>query len=273
MTEVAVLGCGPAGMLAAHAAAMVFDRVDIYSKPVRSHIGGAQYLHEAIPLLTSTVPDSTCELIKVGTAPGYSHKVYGAVREDISWYRYGERRYNVWNLREAYERTWHLYKEWIRPLTLDPGIVRRLNTEYQFVISSIPLYELVPEDIRDRFGFHWQTVWITQAPLIGGSNYIEYNGNPDVPYYRRSVLFDTEGFEYGARHLAPNEAVTVRKPLGCEKADHVMPSVHKVGRYGTFQKTKLAHHAYVDTLEIITKHGRPPWVEQYMQIREASHAL
>ena len=51
--NVAVLGCGPAGLIAAWAAEQAGADVQIYSKKVQSIIPGSQYLHGPIPGVSS----------------------------------------------------------------------------------------------------------------------------------------------------------------------------------------------------------------------------
>ena len=56
--KVAVLGCGPAGLFACHAAVRGGAEVDVYSQKKRSEIGGAQYLHQHVPDVTGTEPEA-----------------------------------------------------------------------------------------------------------------------------------------------------------------------------------------------------------------------
>ena len=46
---VAILGCGPTGLVAAHACAMKHIPFVIFSKKRKSFLFGSQYLHEPIP--------------------------------------------------------------------------------------------------------------------------------------------------------------------------------------------------------------------------------
>lgn len=49
--NIAILGCGPSGLVAAHAAMQINinKRVSVFSRNLRSPIYGAQYLHQPIP--------------------------------------------------------------------------------------------------------------------------------------------------------------------------------------------------------------------------------
>src|SRR5262245_15995908 len=82
--RVVVLGCGPAGLLAAHAASLYGCDVRILSIRQPSIISGAQFLHEHIPGVTGDI-DGHVLFMKAGTAGGYAKKVYGNSRIPTSW--------------------------------------------------------------------------------------------------------------------------------------------------------------------------------------------
>ncbi|HEY7420289.1 MAG TPA: hypothetical protein VH593_34240, partial [Ktedonobacteraceae bacterium] len=84
MIRAVVLGCGPAGLLAAHACSLNGADVRIFSLKRPSYISGAQYLHQAIPGL-SGAPDGDIMITKVGTREGYAKKVYGNANKATSW--------------------------------------------------------------------------------------------------------------------------------------------------------------------------------------------
>ena len=75
--KVVVLGCGPAGLIAAHAAAMQGADIRIMSKPRKSFMNGAQYLHKHINGTPYSDPfQVSYEML--GSPEQYRLKVYGA---------------------------------------------------------------------------------------------------------------------------------------------------------------------------------------------------
>ena len=72
-----ILGSGPAGLFAAHAASMSGSEIMIMSKPRKSFMRGAQYLHRPIPGLSSEQNSFIISYEMVGDIEGYKRKVYG----------------------------------------------------------------------------------------------------------------------------------------------------------------------------------------------------
>ena len=145
-----VLGNGPAGLLAAHAVKRVGYHPVVVSIKKPSYIGGAQYLHRSIPDLTVSRPDGQIDFQQVGTAKGYSLKVYGKVmgRGYTSWGAYQPGEHECWNMRAAYNKLWDMYGAGIVDLKITPVMVSRMIQEpgYAAVISSIPLRSLCMND-------------------------------------------------------------------------------------------------------------------------------
>lgn len=254
--KVAVLGCGPAGLLAAHAAARAGAEVDIFSKIQKSRIGGAQYLYMAIPGITSDVPDGTCIIYKRGEGHRYADRVYGDHNARTSWANYqDEQVVEIWNMQQAYERLWDVYGYGIIDTDVNPQLLYEdggLIDSYHYVISCIPRMLLC---IKGDHDFHSQQVWIsTSGPEESAINWIEYNGlsYPAPDWYRASCLFGYSSFEYSQRPILAN-VVPVRKPLyhDCDCWEH-WPTLKFMGRYGAWQKNKLIHHAYQETKELLT---------------------
>src|SRR4051794_36471109 len=111
--DVAVLGCGPAGLLSAHAAILGGCDVLVYSIKQKSPMNGAQYLHSPIPELTSQDPDAIIRYAKVGTRAGYATKVYGHPEAPCSWDKFEEGPRPAWSLSDSYEELWSRYGDLI----------------------------------------------------------------------------------------------------------------------------------------------------------------
>jgi hypothetical protein len=243
--NVAVLGCGPAGLMAAHAVALNGCNPVILSKKQPSVIGGAQYLHEPIPKITGKEPDGRVNFIHYGTETGYAQKVYGNPCAPTSWTTYPVGYHSIWNLRKAYEKLWSKYESKIYDFTLTPDSVEDIQEEYDLVFSTVPLVSLCQ---NPSHGFENQEVWIIygQTVLGGGEDRIIYDGSTDFPWYRWSYLFGWSGIEY------PNMVhggLRLRKPLGTTCNCH--PGTTRLGRYGTWNKGALTHHAYKGAIDAL----------------------
>lgn len=234
---VAVLGCGPSGLLAAHAAVRAGVDVQILSMYRPSPIGGAQFLHRAIPGITEDVPDGELDFIYVGDKEGYAKKVYGNPWSDTSWGTW-EGKVPVWNLRRAYAKLWALYEELIVDTKLDYDRVLSVSRSYEFVFSTVPLSKICIHPVQHVF--MEQPVWITDEGITG-ENSIVYNGLGMASWYRASSIFGSVSIEYSNPPL--RESVRVVKPIS-NSCTCTPKNVVKLGRYGRWEKGVLTHHAY-----------------------------
>ena len=247
--RIAVLGCGPAGLLAAHACQLSGNLVDIYSVYRPSPIGGAQFLHREIPGITDPSPDGKVYFVHVGSDVGYAIKVYGNAGAPTSWKEYHDGEHDVWNMRRAYARLWADYEKLIIDAPLDADRVDALVRSYDMVFSTIPLKAICRRPQEHTFDD--QPVWISNEDRYTDDNQIVYNGlDPEVaPWYRASKIFGVPGVEYPAPPVGI-DAVRVSKPLRNDCTCH--PEVTLLGRYGKWQKGELIHHAYEGALKAIS---------------------
>lgn len=247
--KVAVLGCGPAGLLAAHAVQIAGLSPDIFSVYKPSPIGGAQFLHRAIPGITDEEPDGKVYFVHVGTEMGYAQKVYGHPEAPTSWDAYRDGEHDVWNMRRAYARLWAGYEDKIIDGALDADKVEAISRSYPLTLSTVPLKAICGQ----RHEFTGQDVWITEEDRFTDENMIVYNGLSEAPWYRASRIFGVSGVEYpsemAAVSLWPKSPVRITKPLKNNCTCH--PEVTMLGRYGKWQKGELIHHAYEGALKAI----------------------
>lgn len=247
--DVAVLGCGPAGMLVAHAAYMTGATVGIYSLKQKSRIGGAQYLHMAIPELTAPDPDGRVLFVKNGSPETYARKVYGDERAETSWNSFESGWHDIWSMQSAYNELWEGYQSLIIPSPeLGYVEVRGILAENDLVLSTIPKRALC-SGVGHQFTA--QDVWIDMHPgfpILPDS--IVYNGSPHDAWYRASSIFGVESAEYG--HERPH-SVQVRKPLrnDCDCWDD-QPDLVMLGRYGRWEKKQLISDAFVGATEALS---------------------
>jgi hypothetical protein len=245
LQNVTIFGCGPAGLLAAHAAAQAQLDFRIYSIKQQSIMPGAQFLHERIEGITGDEPDSHANLIKYGTKEGYALKVYGNKDAPCSWDNYEVGQIPIWNLGAAYDRLWALYSGDIIHTELTPVVINDLRHEWEnaLIISTVP----APVLCRIQgHAFRSRKVWIKLRQSSVDANVIRYNGDGAADWYRSSFLFGWWSEEYG--HPVA-EAIEGTKPLytdcGC------CPEVKRLGRFGRWTKGVLVNHAYHGAKQLI----------------------
>jgi len=256
-----VLGCGPAGMFAAHALISSGYDIQIWSKNRKSRMYGAQYLHLPIPGLAER--STEIRYLLFGTPEGYARKIYGDGLDPFSTSvaKYAsERAFTVWDIRAAYDDAWEQYSplvsEWEANQYFEP------DNKFDAIVSSIPAKELC----RGGHQFHSQRVWASgDAPEQGWTvpmNFVpgavHCSGEKSVGWYRKSEIFGYCTVEWPTK--PPFDwAVEVEKPLStnCDCNLRVNHSdILRVGRYGTWKKGTLAHHAYFDTRNMVNGRSR-----------------
>lgn len=243
--KVAVLGCGPAGLIAAEAVrhhAKRSTKIEIFSNKVKSVMPGAQYLHAPIPEVSPEQPIGALRYVKLGSKHGYAAKVYGDAGAPVSWDLYDEGTVMAWSIHETYDRLWERWEDRIEDVGNLNGCsdtLRYIADRYDLVLSTIPASLWC-----DRIGHHqfdMQSVWIADGAQSGtGENTIIYNGDPKVPWYRSSNIFGHASTEYSVPVVGGKEG---RKPL---KTDCTCPppNVTRTGRFGKWDKRALVHVSY-----------------------------
>lgn len=251
VTDVVILGCGPAGLLAAHAAVEAGLKVRILSTRTKSNIGGAQYLHEAVPGLTDNEPDGELAYIYRGEKKSYAYKLYGNGDAPVSWGKY-RGVLPIWNLRAAYGDLWDMFEMTIEHRILQPIDVVGLLNANTIVMSAIPLPSICMRPMEHKFTS--QTVWINYRQVKveeakgDENNFILYNGYLDNPLYRSSLIFSWRSDEY-VTCPEVDGCVPVTKPL--TSTCDCWPGLVKLGRYGQWDKEQLTHHAYLSAVAAI----------------------
>jgi hypothetical protein len=268
--DVLILGCGPAGLMAAQAVWSMGGLPHIVSIKVKSELQGAQYLHEPIPGVTGA-PDGVITTLRRGTREGYATKVYGDPTLPCSWDDQVEER-EVWDLRRAYQTLWDRYQSFI----IDAEIKRRNLAEFAhnwpLVISTIPATRLCAPawgrmmEGLDHHEFGWKSMYtIDYASHEVADNTVLYSGAPEHSWYRASRVFGYASTEwtappqmFGGAYLTPERDLPRIFPL--KKGIKVMgttcdcfPKIKRAGRFGTWRKGYLTHHAYADALRYYTE--------------------
>lgn len=250
--SIVIVGCGPAGLLSAWAAEQHGLHPIILGgkEPTKSVIQGAQYLHSAIPGLTSPEEAFTVRYKKVGNAKQYVHKVY---QKNIptslsSWWKFSME-HEAYPLHEVYDRLWEHFKGGIQATAFNASMAPAYKKMTgRNVICSAPL----PSIVNTEFDFQTETVVVVSGECEEdvGYNEIVYYGDTEHRAYRSSNILGHKSIEYPGHEILTG-GVYVTKPL---RAVGTRPDgVDLVGRYGRWRKGVLVDDAYTETVEYIKR--------------------
>jgi len=243
--KVVVIGCGPAGLAAAHAAAGLEADVRIIAPKKQSPQRGPVMLHRPIPGINTTQPNGYVrQLVIGGSVLDYRLKLYGdvniAINGDVL-----EPGFHTWSLQDAYNKMWKMYSDLIEDRELLPIDVEPLTAEADLVVNTAPL----PSLCLSRWTHDFKAVPIalffhTSYPRQP-ANTVIYNARPDIPWVRSSEIFGHEVTEYKPDEAPRTPDVTIRKPLSTTCNCH--PRVLRTGRFGKWHNETWIDHAYYDT--------------------------
>jgi len=252
--DVAVLGCGPAGLMAAHAATVDGHEVTIFSRKEKSRMGGAQYLHEPIEGITSEDPEMEIRYVKFGDGETYARKVYGDL-ESTSSFDYSQIGWHpAWSLSKAYDRLWGIYEGIVQDTDLDGQRVAEIMPDFQLTISSVP----APAICDEHHEFNRQGIYLVPGSLAS-LNTVVYSGRVSEPWYRCSNIGGEKWTEFSTATMKrdrlnamgwSNDVIAKGlKPLSHNCDCH--PKLLRVGRFGKWERGVLTHNAWDDTLRAL----------------------
>lgn len=262
--NVLILGCGPAGLLAAHAVARAGGRVVILSHKKPSPLHGCQYLHEPIEGLGYAPEMQMVNYQLEGSPEQYERKVYGHRRLPVPvspQLFLGER--PAWDLRRAYATLWGLYESCIIDYNLEPRnieYVMNAKDNTDLVVSTVPAPVLCQRGEEHQFlSVHSWAIGdpedddAPRVPLRSEPFTVTCNGTPDVGWYRMANVFGKMTIEWPGHGPRPpiEEVVKFTKPVSttCD----CLPGIVRMGRYGKWQKGVLSHHVYSDMMNTLNR--------------------
>ncbi len=277
---IAILGCGPAGLLAALACAHSGKAFVIISNPEKSILGGAQFLHKPIPEVTDGLIGYPVNHITRGSIDQYRKKVYGPEADDRLqdpnniMPQTGEA-LQAWPLQEAYDGLWEFMERYINVISLDGDWVRRNRGDFSLLLSTVPATRLCLQ--KERHQFRSQKIFIAnQAIESVPDNTVLFDGTEDRTWYRCASVFGHESTEWSEATFkdqkSPRLPVTTfsaLKPLETNCTCHLAPTPSRrqhpsiawtpmrtgpfvrLGRRGTWSKNEFTHHAYYKTIDLL----------------------
>lgn len=261
--KAAVLGYGPAGLIAAKVLLDNGYDVDVIGAGGKSVIGGAQYLHENIMNPHNTEPEGYIDFVKMGERDVYAQKIYPEAATDVSWDHY-EGRQAAWALGPVYDQLWNYFVDDLIHDTLNGLSLTMLeDTErYDMIFSSIPAHALClwPE----HHGFPRVNIALVPWSPVKVPNVVMYSGRKDDVWYRTSNIFGEAWTEFGGKVqgeyndglIDPDgvEVLPIRrgfKPMGTNCNCH--PEIVRIGRFGLWDRKVLLHHVPEQVLKAIDR--------------------
>jgi len=259
--KVAILGCGPAGLIAAHAAVTLGHDVSVFSIKKKSQTFGAMYLHEPIYEVSPTEPDMEITVVKMGTRKGYAMNVYGSPDAEVSWDKFEDGPTPAWDLAAAYDKLWEMYEGIVchKPLTMP--VIRGIEILYDRVFSTIPAKSLCEVWEHEFVGL---PIWVLHGPTDepSNANIMYYNGLPQTglgTWYRYSLIRGYQSWEYSPK-LIPRyiegqptmkglRVVDGFKPLYTDCDCH--PRIVRLGRFGKWDKHVFTHHSWNEVIRAL----------------------
>lgn len=284
---VAILGCGPTGLLAAHACSLEGYDFEIFSKKRKSELFGSQYLHNPIPGITAENDEGVpVKYIVKGTPEEYRRKTHGKWWDGHVAPEEFEPDHTAWDIRQAYDALWRKYVGDIEMYNIPTrgalaGFFQRESSdigvggyvswdlglkEYELVISTVPrdIWKVPGEE------FVYSEGWaLGDAPergvfvedIVGNfgkdglaDNQIICDGTDYVPWTRLSKVYGYTSIEWPHHAAQPHQQATlVRKPLhytpaASQNANPTANWLH-VGRYGQFEKGVVVTDAFDQVLK------------------------
>lgn len=266
---VVILGAGPSGMMAAHAASQCGYEVKIYDKDpnFQSKTSGLFYLHDSCSLLIDckTISQTILGAYRLTDEEiirQYGEKVYGKNIEGLSIL--DAKQHGVilaYNAQQAIERLWDLYGHLVSKYDVKSllQVEKDLAPECGMkIISTIPVNFLFP-----NIDCQYETAWCRMAEAPKDDAFIFYSISPNHLWYRASAMFGIFVQEFPSsapivlRSDESREGYTIfgiQKVIGKVK----LPKSKKVlfaGRYGAWDKTQLVHNVYERVIGWLSKDG------------------
>lgn len=242
--KVFILGCGPSGLLAAHAAVERGHDVEILSIKAKSQMPGTMHVHESIPELCDPEPEFSVDYVKIGTPEGYGLKVYGSRAAPVSFSQFDSGARPAWSMRKMYDKLWMKYEGLIVDRKIDSANIDPIINRCDLVISSIHAQTLCQNPFHQ---FNGQKVWLgdwVPSDMNIPDNTVVYNGDPLWEWYRVSRIDGHNAIESTSEFPGAFSGI---KPThnNCD----CFPSVKRVGRFGQWKKGVLVHHSYKQAIE------------------------
>lgn len=260
--RVTVIGAGPAGLAAAHAAAGMDAQVRIIAPRKMTPQRGPIMLHRPIPGINTTHPNGYVrQLVIGGSILDYRLKLYGDVNIKING-DILEPGFHTWSVRDAYMLLWSRYGQFIEDGVLAPDDIPEVQQECDLLVNTAPIINLClnpitqegyPTSLPGEVSRHEFTS-VPVALVFKASypdqppNTVIYNAREDIPWVRSSRIFQDSVTEYKPEDIAKPDLI-IHKPLSTTCNCH--PRMLRMGRFGRWHNETWIDHAYYETRDAL----------------------
>lgn len=202
--KIAILGAGPSGMMAAHAASDSGHEIQIFDKaPDKARRNsGIFYLHSScnLPLKSSTLRQNVLgSWDSAQFSLMYGEKVYGQpIAKTSIMDAFSQPEIEIYNAGQAIEFLWDMYGEFVNEESIeDEGeinrkFLRRLN--FDKVVCTIPADYMFRNYLK--FQLRYTKLWMKVSKSPDKDCWAMYNVNPQIEWYRCSSIFGQFVMEY-----------------------------------------------------------------------------
>jgi hypothetical protein len=243
--KVTVIGAGPAGLAAAHAAAGLDCDVRIYAPRKKTPQRGPIMLHRPIPGINTEQPNGYVrQMVIGGSILDYRLKLYGDVNISISG-DILDPGFHTWSVQEAYDKMWGMYRDHIISREVLPGEMRVLCSQADLVVNTAPLTRICRFPHIHAFRSVPIALFFRTSYPNQPENTVIYNARPDVKWVRSSTIFGHQVTEYKPEDVPSQPDLVIKKPLSTDCDCH--PQVLRTGRFGKWHNETWIDHAYYDT--------------------------
>jgi hypothetical protein len=222
----------------------------IFSRMQKSVIPGSQHLQAAIPGVTSEYPRQPVLFVRMGTKETYAEKVYGDPYHPCGWPAY-DGVSPSWSVFEAYDLLWERFKGRVIDENVTREYLADISKAYDLVLSTLPLPPLCE---NEKHEFKSVPYWILPRMTPADDAHREvvvYNGLPDDPWYRWSILGRKESLESTTPLMYAQQGLkAISNNCDCH------PRVKRLGRWAQWKHGVLLHHAYQEAREILQDYGK-----------------
>jgi hypothetical protein len=252
--KVIVIGCGPAGLAAAHAAKGLGADVQILAPKKKTPQNGPLVVQRPIPGINTDHPDGTIRQVVIGgTILDYRYKLYGDINIGIN----GDilkPNYHAWRLPETYQTLWDMYQDSVTDYEVPPPHMIKLHQEADLVVSTANAERMCSNPRRHTFIS--KSVAISQQGSLAGQpdNVTFFSAGERPRWVRTSKLFGVCATEWRVEDAPPGCRI-IHKPIStdCDCYPHIL----RTGRFGAYRNEVWIDSAYWDTYNAVDQiiHG------------------
>jgi hypothetical protein len=263
--KIIVIGCGPAGLAAAHAAVGLRADVEIIAPKVMTPQEGPLLIQRPIPGINTDQPHGTIHQIVIGgSILDYRMKLYGDINIGING-NILKPYYHAWRHKETYEKLWAEHSHRITDRKLTAREMRSIHHDADLVVSTASrrnmctmqhnfLYKEVA--VTPEYSYPQQTDNTIIFNAFKGVTFTEKFPSAlhgiDSRWVRSSRVFGVPVTEWhvGSTHGMPSGARIIKKPIGTDCDCY--PNILWTGRFGAWRNETWIDTAYWDTYNAIS---------------------